>query len=116
MIDYAIKKARELPYVQGQRRIYSVITDKKGMILSEGTNSYIKSHPMQAKYAEMVGLDDKIFLHAEISALVKIRHGIPYKIYIARVDSKGIPCLACPCEICHTAIQEAGISVVEHTT
>lgn len=115
MLDYAIIKAKSLPYIQGERRLYSVIVDKRGRILSEGSNSYIKSHPLQAHYAERVDLEEKIFLHAEISALVRLRQGDPYKIFIARVDSKGNPMLAAPCEICQLAIREAGIEVVEHT-
>lgn len=115
MLTYAISQAKSIPYEQGQRRIYSVVVDKKDRILSEGSNSYTKTHPLQAKFAEEVDLPQKIFLHAEISALVKIRSGEPYKIYIARVDSKGEPMLAAPCPICALAIKEAKIESIEHT-
>lgn len=115
LLDYTIKKATDIPYVQGQRRVYSVITDKKGNILSEGQNSYTKTHPLQAFYANKVDLPDKVFLHAEMSAMVKVRQGDPYKIYVARVDADGNPMVAAPCPICYTAIQESGIQVVEHT-
>ena len=38
-----------------------------------GRNRYTKSHPLQAKLAREAGLHEKIFLHAEIEALVKLR-------------------------------------------
>ena len=115
MIDYAIQKANDLTYEQGKRRVYAVVTDDRDRILAEGHNSYTKTHPVQAKYAEQVDLPDKVFLHAEIMALVRIRHGEPHKIYVARVDSEGNPCYACPCAICNRAIKEAGIKTVEYT-
>ena len=45
--------------------------DKKGNLLSEAMNSYKKTHPLQAYFAEKVGLPDKVFLHAEIAAILK---------------------------------------------
>lgn len=115
MIDYALERAKEIEYVQGQRRIYAVIVDKRGKILAEGTNSYIKTHPVQAYYAEKVDFPERVYLHAEVAALVRVRHGNPYKIFIARVDAHGNPMLAAPCEVCTEAIKCSGIKTVEHT-
>lgn len=94
--------------------LVATVFDRKGNILSKATNSYQKSHTIQARYAKRVGLEDKIFLHAEIAALIKCR-GIPYKIKIERYSKKGEPLLAKPCPICELAIKEAGIHIVEYT-
>lgn len=94
--------------------ITATIYDKKGRILSVGHNSYKKSHPEQAKYAARVGQPERLYLHAEISALVKCR-GTPHKIRVERIDKKGEFKLAKPCPICELAIKEAGIKFVEYT-
>lgn len=116
MIEEATKKAREMEYVQGQKRVCAIIVDRKGSILSEGFNSYHKSHPIQYYYAKKAGLPLKIFLHAEIDALNRIKQGTPYKIYIARVDYNGNPMYAKPCPICSEAIKNSSIETVEYTT
>ena len=95
--------------------ITATIFDKRGMIISRAVNSYHKTHTRQAFYAKRLGLHDKIFLHAEIAALVKCRSGVPYRIKIERYDKNGNPMLAKPCPICELAIKEAGIHVVEYT-
>jgi tRNA(Arg) A34 adenosine deaminase TadA len=51
--------------------ITAFIYDKRGRVLSIGKNSYIKTHPYQAKCAEEVGEGYKVFLHAEIDAINK---------------------------------------------
>lgn len=114
MINNAIQKAKEIPFVKGQRRIYSIVVDRKGNIVGEAANNYCKSHPQQAYYAKKVGLDAKIFLHAEVSAMLRAK-GKGYKIFIARVDSKGNTLPAAPCVICSLALKESGIKLVEHT-
>lgn len=96
--------------------ITAIIYDKKGRILSIGKNSYIKTHPRQAYYAEKVGLPSKIFLHAEIHAIVKCKNiEKAHKIVVLRFDSTGNPVNAKPCPVCESAIKETGIKVIEHT-
>lgn len=95
--------------------ITATIYDKRGRILSEGVNSYTKTHPKQAEYAKRMGDPDRIFLHAEIAALVKCNRGIPYKIKIVRKLKNGQLGLAKPCPICNAAIKEAGIKFVEYS-
>jgi deoxycytidylate deaminase len=73
-----------------------------------------KTHPVQAKYAKRVGAHEAIYLHAEISALVRCRHK-PHAIYIARVLRNGDVGYAKPCPICELAIKEAGIREVHYT-
>lgn len=94
----------------------AVIYDRKGRVLSIGQNSYIKTHPLQAKHANKVGLPDKHFLHAEVAAIVKCKQlDKAYKIFISRWSKKGDPLNAKPCPICMSAIKAAGIPVIEHT-
>lgn len=116
LLDHLISTAKSFPIDGDNRRIVAAVTDKKGRLLSIGVNSYEKTHPLQAKYAKQASKPDKVFLHAEIAALVKVRNGIPHKIYIARVNKAGEPCLAAPCEICQLAIEYAGIEEIEYTT
>lgn len=97
-----------------QQTITATIFDKKGRILSVGKNSYTKTHPRQAHLAAKCGHHHKVYLHAEIAALVKCK-GQPHKILIERYNRRGEPLLAKPCEICQMAIKEAGINFIEFT-
>lgn len=94
----------------------AIIYDKKGRVLSIGKNSYCKTHPLQKKHADEVGLSEKIFLHAEVHAIVKCRSlEKAHRIVIMRYDSNGTPKNARPCPVCQSAIEAAGIKIVEHT-
>jgi len=95
-------------------KLVAIVTDKRDRILSYGCNSYTKSHPQQAYYAEKIGNKFSIFLHAEISALIKCKRK-PYSIYIIRVNDKNQPVLAKPCEICMMAIKDMGIENIHYT-
>jgi deoxycytidylate deaminase len=108
----ALKSARP---ESGRYRIAAAVLDKQGRVLSIGTNSYVKTHPRQAEYAKKVGAYDKSWLHAEVSALVKVKSGVPYKIVVVRVGNDGELRLAKPCKVCEMAIKQAGIKVIEYT-
>ena len=96
--------------------IKATIYDKKGRVISEGQNSYMKSHPFQGKMAKKVGRPEAIFLHAEIAALVRLKDwSKAHKIKVERYDVHGNPVIAKPCPICQSALQRAGIFVIEHT-
>jgi len=96
--------------------ITATIYDKRGRILSIGNNSYNKSHPVQAAYANKVGRPSKIFLHAEIHAIVKCRRlDKAHRMVVERYDNRGEPKISKPCSVCETAIRESGIKIVEHT-
>ena len=96
--------------------ITAIIYDKRGKVLSIGKNSYIKTHPLQNHHACKVGLPDKQFLHAEIHAIVKCRNlNKAHKIVVMRFDKGGNKKNAKPCPVCRSAIDAAGINVVEHT-
>jgi len=99
-----------------KQNITAIIYDRKGRIISIGRNSYLKTHPLQAKYAMHVGTPDKIFLHAEIEALVKLKDWTrAARILVTRYSKSGEPILAKPCKVCQHALSLAGITQIEHT-
>ena len=51
--------------------ITAIIYDRRGAVLSLGKNSYHKTHPLQAHYAAVAGEPHKMFLHAEIDAIIQ---------------------------------------------
>ena len=84
--------------------------------MTTGENSYDKTHPLQAKFAVQVGLDDKIYLHSEIAALSKLKkHHKPYRIAVERYKEDGTQAMAKPCPICMEAIKAHGIQRIEFT-
>lgn len=89
----------------------------KNKPITQSVNQDTKSHPFQAKLASMVGLDEKIYLHAEISALVKCRSEVD-TIVVARLGGHSGHELrnAKPCPICSLALKQAGIEHVYYTT
>lgn len=96
--------------------VTAFVYDRKGNLLSVGRNSYVKTHPLQAKAAKAVGQEQRIYLHAEIHALVQIKNwDDAYKIHVVRLGSKGVPRNAAPCEICNHVIKQTGIKRIEHT-
>ena len=96
--------------------ITAIIYDKRGKVLSIGKNSYTKTHPMMVHYANKVGRPQKIFLHAEIHAIVRCKDLTKaHKIVVMRFDKKGNPMNATPCPVCMSAIEAAGIKIIEHT-
>ena len=96
--------------------IKATVYDKRGRVLTTGENSYDKTHPLQAKFAVQVGLDDKIYLHSEVSAVSKLKeHHKPYRIVVERYKEDGTQAMAKPCPICMEAIKAHGIKVIEWT-
>lgn len=99
--------------------IYSLtaeIYDKRGRLISSAKNNYSKTHPLQAKYASKVGINEAIYLHAEILAIVRCKDmNRAHKIVVKRFDKHGNPAIAKPCPICQAAIKDSGIKIIEHT-
>lgn len=97
--------------------ITATVFDSAGKVLSRATNNYTRSHPIQARFAEGVGQPDRIFLHAEIAALVKLRgNQRPSRIHIERYTKDGNPALAAPCAVCQAAIKHWKVKHVTYTT
>lgn len=101
---------------RAKQSLTAIIYDKRGRVLSIGQNSYIKTHPLQAKHANKVGLPDKHYLHAEVHAIVKCKDlSKAHRIFISRFSKDGQPLIAKPCPVCQSAIRAAGINYIEHT-
>ena len=67
-------------------------------------------------HATKVGDPHKIYLHAEVQAIVKCKDlSKAHKIVVIRESRKGDLLLAKPCPVCQSAIEAAGIKIVEHT-
>jgi len=99
-----------------RQTIKAIIYDRRGRVLSIGYNSYVKTHPMQARHAQQAGEPDRQFLHAEVHAIVRCRDlGRADKIVVSRWDNQGRPKLARPCKVCESAISAAGIKKIFHT-
>lgn len=99
-----------------KQEITAVIYDRKGRVLSIGKNSYVKTHTLQAFHAEKVGLPDKQYLHAEIHAITKCKDlSKAHRILVTRYGKKGQPLIAKPCPVCQSALEAAGIKLVEYT-
>ena len=97
-----------------KKQVGALLLNKNKVIVS-ATNLETKSHPLQAKFAERVGLGEKIYLHAEIAALVKCRDEAD-TVIVARINPQGKLRMARPCPICQLALKEAGITHVHYTT
>ena len=96
--------------------VTALIYDKRGRVLSVGSNSYVKTHPLQAEHARRAGEPYKVYLHAEIAAIVKCKSlDKAHRISIFRFLEDGSPAEARPCCICQSAITAAGIKIIEHT-
>ena len=92
------------------------VYDKRNRLLSVGRNSYVKTHPTMAKAAQTVGEPTRIYLHAEVAALVKLRDWTKaHRIVITRFDKHGNPVMAAPCKCCQHVIRQTAIKVIEHT-
>lgn len=100
-----------------RQKITAIIKDKRGRVLSIGKNSYSKTHPLMASLSEQMGEPYKIYLHAEVAAIVRCKDlSKAYSMEIYRVDKRGNYRLAKPCPICQAAIREAGIKHVWFST
>lgn len=85
----------------------AAVLDERDNIISTGINIR-KTHTLQARHAKKVKQDDKVYLHAEISALVKCRSK-PYSVVVVRVRNDSSLAMAKPCPVCTSAMIEAGI-------
>lgn len=114
-------KAEELSKSSDHYRfkIGALIT-KGRKIISTGYNTLLKSHPLQAQYAALVGKPEAIFLHAEMAAIIEARsknidlNGTT--LYIFRRGLGGDVRIARPCMICMNAIKDHGIKEICYTT
>ena len=111
-----IEHKRKAEITQNKNYYVGAITlDKKGNILSIGFNNYLKTHPYQKMLSEKHFKEDKVFLHAEISALIKC-NSTPYALIVARIGkTESTFRIAKPCCICQAAIKLSSIKKVYFT-
>ena len=113
-IDRVISR---LKYVSSQstlnHRIGCLILNRKGIVISTGYN-LLKSHPIQYEYADLVGEPYKIYLHAEVRALIKCKEK-PHHLYTMRLSKTGDYLLSKPCCICVQYIKDSGVKYISYT-
>lgn len=96
--------------------ITALVYNKRGRLIAIGKNSYVKTHPLQAKAANLAGEGHKIYLHAEIDALTKLKDWRQIgKMVVTRYTHDGKPALAKPCATCMKALAWANVTNVEYT-
>lgn len=113
--SFLIKKKDSIIVDSNKYIVGAFAYDNKGRLLSKGTNSFVKTHPQQKKYADYVGLNYKIYLHAEISAIIKANSKIDTLIVARILQYTNETALAKPCPVCYEAIRQAKIRKVYFT-
>jgi deoxycytidylate deaminase len=107
------------------KKMGAVLLDKKNRVIATGTNSYVKTHPVQywaaqnaAKIWGENGLSEKVYLHAETRVLIKSKEDAD-TIVVCRVGGHGGRELrnARPCRICtHLILNCTTIQHVHYST
>ena len=107
-----------------RHKIGCLILDGRGKVISSGYNS-MKTHPVQKEYSFLQGEEYKVYLHAEVSALVSLsrryssnpgkKKGKPYHLYTLREDKNGNLVMSRPCPICYEYIKDSGIKWISYT-
>jgi tRNA(Arg) A34 adenosine deaminase TadA len=95
--------------------VSAIVYDKKGRRIAGAVNNYRKSHPIQAHFASLAGSKERIYLHAEIAALLRCGTHIPHTLVVNRLNAKGESVCAKPCEVCSLAIKHWKIARVVHS-
>lgn len=98
---------------------------KKRRIVASATNSYEKTHPVQAWYAEKTAqilnqpsLSKKVYLHSEVLCLIKCREDAD-TIIVCRVgghNKSNELRMARPCPVCSHYLKKEGIQHVHYST
>lgn len=114
LLKYLIRKmnSRSSDLGKYQYNVGAIIADKKGYPISIGFNSYIKTHPKQFIYNKRN--PTKIFLHAEIDALIRCR-AEPYMMIICRLGKDGKIRMSRPCSGCYNAIKDVKLQKIYYT-
>lgn len=117
IICFLSEKAKEIKQPVGKSRHACAIVDKKGRIVSYGTNSR-KTHPLQHKFQNR---RSRIYLHAEVAAIIKAGNRIGFdnlqscSLYVIRVGAYGEFRSSKPCSGCQKAIDHYGFRSVIHS-
>lgn len=82
--------------------------DKRGRLIACATNSYTKTHPLQAELALKVGHPAQIYCHAELLCMLRCKDVPIAKLMVWRYGVDGELLCAKPCPICQEAIKMFG--------
>ena len=89
-------------------------------VLAVGESKY-KTHPFQKKIQEQVGNKERIYLHAEVDAIIKVinKHGTDIlkecELHVIRITKGGSVGCSKPCTGCQRAIDAFNIRRVVHS-
>lgn len=101
-----------------KQKIVSFVLDGKGRVLTEGWNSYTKTHPIQKRAAMAHNEEFKCFMHAEIRALTRLSYkqlGKQESIVVLRMDVNKNLIPGKPCSICQGLIRDYAIKNIIHS-
>lgn len=112
---YLLSKKSEIQEGGSDFIVGAVAVSETNKIISFGTNSFVKTHPTQKKFAEIAGMKHKEYLHAEISALIKAKAKAHTLIVSRLLQGNDKMALSRPCPVCQAAIKEAGLKKVFFT-
>ena len=116
MIQQTVDLALKMPVKASQQRLAAICVDKKGKVLGRGVNSYTRTHPLQKHFAIVAALpEEKMFLHAELQAVLRSRDKEIHTIYVARVLKDDTISLAKPCKACSQMLKSFGVQKVIYT-
>ena len=90
-------------------QIEAIARDARNRILSRAVNSYTKTHPLQSHFATLANEPARIYLHAEILALLRAGERKVSTLTIINHSGKTLPF---PCRVCQLAIREWGVKNV----
>jgi deoxycytidylate deaminase len=118
-----LRQAFAVALSSNSRRKVGAILIRKKRVIAASCNYDKKSHPIQSwwanKTAEIYGkhLSEKVYLHSEISALIRAREDAD-SIVICRVGGHSGRELrnARPCVICEGYIRYSGIDHIHYST
>lgn len=106
-----IRTLRSSIDLENQHYRYRSMIMRRGEEISQGWNSH-KSHPKQALYATN---EFRIFLHAEIHAIIRARQSVVgCDLYVFRWLKNGSLTTSSPCNGCMQAMLDAGLSSVTY--
>ena len=112
-LKLAVEVAETSP---SRKKVGAVLYNSRRRVITTAVNNDYKSHPRQAWWAQRVGLDEKIYLHAEMACLIKAREAAD-TIVVVRLgghDGKSLR-QSRPCPVCEPALRYAGIKHVYYS-
>jgi tRNA(Arg) A34 adenosine deaminase TadA len=104
--------------IEYKQKVIAFVLDSKGHILTEGWNSYTKTHPIQKRAAVDQDDEHKCFMHAEVHALTRLYNkniGKQNTIIVLRLNKHKELMPGKPCVICRHVINNYGIENIIHS-